>query len=43
MLPIEIHNMQIHQLKRKWRKKVNQFVDFNIQNHQWNIYINIII
>ncbi len=34
MLSIEIHNMQTHQHKRTCKKKVNQFVDFNIQNHQ---------
>jgi len=29
ILNIEIHNSQIHQH--------NQFVDCNIQNHQWNV------
>jgi hypothetical protein len=34
MLPIEIRNMQINQHKKTCKKKINQFVDFNIQNHQ---------
>jgi hypothetical protein len=34
MLPIEIGNVQINQHKRTCKKTINQFVDFNIQNHQ---------
>jgi hypothetical protein len=34
MLSIEIRNMKINQHKKTCKKKVNQFVDFNIQNHQ---------
>jgi hypothetical protein len=33
----KIHNSQIHQHKRTCWKKNNQFVDTNIQNHQWNM------
>jgi hypothetical protein len=36
-LKIWIRNIQIHQHKQTCKKKHNQFVDSNIQNHQWNV------
>jgi hypothetical protein len=29
--------MQILNIKKHAKENINQFVDFNIQNHQWNI------
>jgi hypothetical protein len=34
MFSIEIHNMQILNIKKHAKENINQFVDFNIQNHQ---------
>jgi hypothetical protein len=37
MLSNKIHNMKIYQHKRTCNKNINQFANFSIQNHQWNI------